>query len=77
MSFQSPYVYVVTFKGQPPAIFTWPNVARKYIRDIFSKDGELHLPPGDYITLERYKVNPKPAQAVIIDRMNVEVFLAS
>lgn len=71
------YVYVVNIGDQGPAIFTWPNIARKYIRDTFTVDGELHLPPRDRLRLTRHKVNPKAGGAVITDYMNVEVFLAA
>lgn len=74
---QSPYVYVVNIGDQGPAIFTWPNVARKYIRDTFTTDGELHLPPRDRVRLTRHKVNPRAGAAVVTDYLSVEVFLSA
>lgn len=68
----SPYAYILEVRHQPAVVFTWPNVARKYIRDTFSgTDGELTLPPDGYMTLTRYKVNPKAGQAVIITRIDI------
>ena len=78
MSFQSPYAYVVNIEGQPPAIFTWPNVCKKYIRDIYGdSDGVLTLPPPGYLVLKRHKVNPKPGAPAVIDILDVERFLSS
>lgn len=77
MTAQSPYVYIVEMAGQPPAVFTWPNVARKFIRDTYTSGGELHLPPADRLQVTRYKVNPKAGQAMIIDRLPVTQFLAA
>ncbi len=71
----SPYAYVLEIKGQPPAIFTWPNCAKKYLRDTYTLDGELRLPPEGYLVLKRYKVNPKAGQALMITGLNVEKFL--
>lgn len=77
MAFQSPYVYFLEIQGQPPAPFTWPNVCRKYIKDVYtSVDGELRLPPEGHLILTRYKLNPKPGQAVIIDRLKIDKFMA-
>lgn len=68
---QPVYAYVLEFPGQPPAVFTWPNVVKKYIRDIYTNgDGHLILPPAGHLTLTRYKVNPKAGQATIIDRIS-------
>lgn len=77
MTFQSPYAYVLEMPGQPLAIFTWPNVVKKFIRDVYSRDGELHLPPAGHLTLKRYKVNPGASHAIIIDNLDVEKFLAA
>lgn len=71
----SPYVYFIEIQGQPPAVFTWPNIARKFLRDTYTLDGELHLPPEDRLAITRYKVNPKVGQAVIVDRYKAEKFL--
>lgn len=74
---QSPYAYVITWPQQPTAIFTWPNIARKFIRDVYTNaDGELALPPEGHMTLSRHKVNPKPGHAVVIDRLDIARFLA-
>lgn len=73
---QSPYAYILTIEGQPPAVFTWPNVAKKFIRDIYSTaEGELTLPPPGYLVLKRYKVNPRAGHAMVIDNLDVEKFL--
>jgi hypothetical protein len=71
------YAYVVEIPGQPMAIFTWPNVVKKFIRDIYTQDGELHLPPAGRLKLTRYKVNPRASHAVILDPINIEAFLAA
>jgi hypothetical protein len=68
MSFQSPYAYLLTIEGQPPAVFTWPNACKKFLRDTWEdEDGVLKLPPPGYLVLKRYKVNPKAGQALVID----------
>jgi hypothetical protein len=74
----SPYVYSLGVDGQsgPPAVFTWPNIARKYIRDTYTVDGELHLPPPGHLRLARYKVNPKAGQRPVADMLDVGEFLA-
>lgn len=69
------YVYFVEIAGQPAAPFSWPNVAKKFIRDTYSTDGELHLPPDGRLTITRYKLNPKAGQAIIIERYTAEKFL--
>ena len=69
---QSPYAYVLDIEGQPPAVFTWPNVCKKYIRDIYGDT----LPPKDRLKLRRCKVNPRAGQTVITDYLDVEAFLA-
>lgn len=77
MTFQFPYAYVVNIQHQPQAIFTWPNIARKYIRDIYTNSkGELKLPPDPVLRIWRYKVNPTAGQAIIIDSLKPEKFLA-
>lgn len=77
MTFNSPYVYVVLIEHQPQAIFTWPNIAKKYVRDIYTNSkGELTLPPDGVLKIWRYKVNPKAGQAIIIDSLKPEKFLA-
>lgn len=76
MSSQVIYAYILTIEGQPPAVFTWPNVARKYIKDIYTdSDGALQLPPKGYMALKRYKVNPKAGRPVVIDNLDIEIFL--
>jgi hypothetical protein len=74
----SPYVYSVSIQGQdgPPAVFTWPNIARKYIRDTYTVDGALALPPEGRIRLARYKVNPKAGQRPVAEMLDVGEFLA-
>jgi hypothetical protein len=77
MTAQSPYVYVLVIEGNPPAHFTWPNTARKFIRDTYTNsEGELHLPPPGYLSLKRYPANPRSAQAVIIAPLDIGQFLA-
>ncbi len=73
----SPYAYILTIPGQPLAVFTWPNVVKKFIRDTYTVQGELKLPPEGYLTLHRYRVNPKAGAAFIIANLNIEKFLAS
>lgn len=76
MSFQSPYIYIVKIEGQPDAFFTWPNPAKRYIKDIYTgRDGELHLPPGDRIAVKRSKVNPHAGHTIITDTLNIQSFL--
>jgi hypothetical protein len=75
VSFQSPYAYILEMPGAPVAIFTWPNVAKKYIRDIYTIDGELRLPPPGHLTLTRYRVNPKAGHVAVASPLIVEEFL--
>lgn len=72
----SPYAYVLWALGEQ-AVFTWPNCAKKYIRDTYTLDGELHLPPEGLLILTRFKVNPKAGGHVVSEILNVEKFLAS
>jgi hypothetical protein len=77
----SPYVYILTRFSptgarQDPDIFTWPNVARKFIRDAYTVDGELALPPAGHLILSRHKVNQRPGQPRVIDVLNIVEFLA-
>jgi hypothetical protein len=69
------YVYILKQEQFPEAVFTWPNVCRKYIRDTYTLNGELCLPPGDILTLKRHKVNPKPEHTPLIDRLDVAEFM--
>jgi hypothetical protein len=70
------YVYILKQEQFRPSIFTWPNVCRKYIRDTYTLgNGKLCLPPGDILTLERHKVNPKPEQTPVIDRLDIAEFM--
>jgi hypothetical protein len=79
---QSPYAYTLEMKLTPQStpmiigVFTWPNVVKKYIRETYSVDGELHLPPDDRVVLRRFVVNQsagtKPAMTII----DIEAFLA-
>lgn len=69
------YAYVLDMPGQPLAVFTWPSVVKKFIRDIYTVNEELHLPPAGHLTLKRYKVNPRASHAVIIENLDVEKFL--
>jgi hypothetical protein len=72
------YVYEVRIQGQPSAYFTWPNPAKKFIRDIYTTfDGALALPPEDRLEVIRHKVNPRASHAMIIDKINVEAWLAA
>ena len=73
-----PVVYVYILEGQDalPAVFTWPNVVKKHIRDTYTVDGELHLPPLGRIALKRYKVNPKAGQRTVVDVIDIGEFLA-
>ena len=73
---QPVYAYVVDLSGSV-AVFTWPNVAKKYLRDIYTTDGELHLPPPGYVKLTRHKVNPRAGGAVVTDFLNIEAFLSA
>lgn len=76
---QSPYAYVLEIQTMPghyaTAVFTWPNPAKKYIRDMYSLDGELHLPPPGHLILKRYKVNPKSTRIPGCDMLDVEKFV--
>ncbi len=72
----SPYAYVLSILGER-RVFTWPNCAKKFIRDTYTVDGELHLPPESHISLIRYKVNPKAGQPDRSENLNVEKFLAT
>lgn len=75
------YAYVLEMKLTPQSnyhiigVFTWPNVVKKYIRDTYTYDGELHLPPDDKLVLRRCKVNGKANQKPVIDIINIEAFL--
>lgn len=71
------YAYVLGITGQPSAVFTWPNCVRKFIRDVYTRDGELHLPPPDRLTLTRTKVNPRAGAAIIIDHISIEEFMSA
>ena len=71
------YIYELTISGTgEPAVFTWPNVCRKYIRDLYTVNGELHLPPPGRMVLARRKVNPKAGGPRVVDYLSVEEFLA-
>jgi hypothetical protein len=74
---QSHYAYVLEIPGQPSAVFTWPNVIKKYIRDVYSNsEGSLVLPPPGRLVLKRYKVNPKAGQTIVIDHIgDIEHFV--
>ena len=73
---QSQYAWIVSLQGEH-AVFTWANCAKKYIRDTYTADGELHLPPPGHIGVIRYKVNPKAGHRVVWDIIQVEEFLKS
>jgi hypothetical protein len=73
----SPYAYVLEIPGQEDAIFNWPAGARKYIRDTYTVDGRLCLPPPGHISLQRYKVNPKVGQRINVISLPVEAFLGA
>jgi len=72
----SPYAYVLSTLGEQ-AVFTWPNCVKKYIRDTYTTDGELHLPPDSHLSLTRFKVNPKAGTRVAKEELDVGAFLAS
>jgi hypothetical protein len=72
----SPYAYVLWAAGEQ-AVFTWPNCAKKYLRDTYTVDGELHLPPNGLLILTRFKVNPKAGSKVVSEELDVEKFLAT
>lgn len=70
------YVYVLEIPGTgEPAVFTWPNVCRKYIRDTYTVNGELCLPPRGRMNLARRKVNPKAGGPKVVDYLDVAEFL--
>jgi hypothetical protein len=76
------YVYVLEHRSaghplRPPAVFTWPNICRKYLKDIYADaDGVLHLPPEEHRPLiRRVKVNPGASHAVIVHTVNIERFM--
>lgn len=72
-----PYAYILTGQGQSPAVFTWPNVAKKYIRDTYADSGgALHLPPEGFLSLQRHKVNPRAGRPPVIDTLDIASFLA-
>jgi hypothetical protein len=71
----SQYAYIVTVLGEIAGVFTWPNCVKKYLRDVYTIDGELHLPPEGHITLTRHKVNPKAAGTPVKERIHIERFL--
>jgi hypothetical protein len=70
------YVWVVTTAAFT-ATFSWSNVAKKYLRDTYTLDGELHLPPRDRIMLQRFKLNPKAGKTLDPEYLDVEEFLAA
>lgn len=75
---QSPYAYVLeTGSGSNIAVFTWPNAVKKYIRDTYTVNGTLHLPPSGLIKLTRFKVNPQVGKPVVRDQLHIEAFLAA
>jgi hypothetical protein len=72
------YIYEVKITGQPSAYFTWPNPAKKFIRDVYTTfDGALALPPRDRLKVTRHKVNPRASHAMIEDVIDVEEWLAA
>jgi hypothetical protein len=80
---RSPVVYVYSLvirDGSPasavPALFTWPNPCRKYIRDTYTVNGELRLPPDGRLALTRHKVNPKAGQRLTGEVLDIGEFLA-
>lgn len=81
MSFQSPYVYVITtfVNGVrlDPAMFLWPNGAKKYLRDSYTLDGKLCLPPRSQLIVSRHKLSPKPGYASAVTVLDAETFLAA
>jgi hypothetical protein len=72
-----PVVYAYVLEDELGVnIFTWPNVVKKFIRDTYTVNGVLALPPRDVLKLRRYKVNPRAGGRTIIDYIDVEHFLA-
>ena len=70
------YVYVLAIaNADAPAVFTWPNPCRKFIRDTYTADGRLALPPEGRLKLTRHKVNPKAGGRVIADVIDIGEFL--
>lgn len=80
MTSQVIYAYLVTrYVGGDrvnPVVFTWPNTAKKWLRDTYTTDGELHLPPPGRLILTRVKVNPKAGHPPVTDVLNLEEFLS-
>jgi hypothetical protein len=73
---QPVYIYVLEHPNEPACVFTWPNACKKYIRDGYTLNGKLCLPPGGVLTLTRYKANPKAGQPVILSPLDIERFMA-
>ena len=74
------YAYILTTwtgdRSHPPLVFTWPNACKKYLRDTYTVDGTLALPPHGRLTLTRHKVNPKAGQRPVIEQLDIGEFLA-
>lgn len=80
MTFQPTYVYAISEVAHgcallPVAVFSWPNVIKKYIRDTYTFNGELHLPPTDQLNVYRAKLNPKAPNYTVWERINVQEFM--
>ncbi len=77
----SPYAYVLEEflpgKQEVSAVFSWPNCAKKYLRDTYTVDGELHLPPATRLKLTRHKVNPKSGRLAPREQLDIGAFLAT
>jgi len=74
-----PVVYAYVLEDQMTTyVFTWPNVVKKFLRDTYTVNGVLCLPPrGPMLKLTRHKVNPKAGGRTVIDYMDVEAFVAN
>lgn len=74
----TPVIYVYMLEDDHSvAPFTWPSVARKYIRDTYTVNGKLCLPPAGHLKLTRYKVNPKAGARIVADELDVGKFLSA
>lgn len=80
MSIPVVYVYVLSPVGDLKVgelkVFTWPNVIKKHLRDSYTVEGTLCLPPRGQLLLSRHKVNPRIDGRTIIDYLDIEEFLS-
>jgi len=54
-----------------PLVFTWPNCVRKYLRETYTIDGKLCLPPPGRLKLMRHRVNPKAGHRPVVDYVDI------